>query len=284
MLDHAWLRSFLAVARVRNFTHAAANLGLRQPTVSEHVRKLETEFDVRLFLRDTHSVALTRDGEAMVGFANSILETCERAQRHFRQTDIGGSITVGVTEDVALAGLPELLRGFRAEHPRVSLELTVGLSEILRGRFERCELDMIVIKRRKADTQGEPIWLERLCWVAAADFRLPVDEPLPLILLSQPAITRDLALAALERAQMSWRVVCTSDSQSGVHAALEAGLGIAPHARSLIPTGLRELRDPDLPLLAEVEFAIFAGSKSKRYPGNALYDAITRKGPSIFAP
>ena len=71
MYDPDLLRSFLAVAQSLSFTHAAANLGLGQPTVSQHVRKLELALGRPLFVRDTRSVTLTSDGEAMAGFARS---------------------------------------------------------------------------------------------------------------------------------------------------------------------------------------------------------------------
>src|SRR3546814_3672207 len=70
----------------------------------------------------------------MFGFARSILDTNDRALRHFARTDLSGSVRLGVTEDVVLAGLPELLRRFTAEHPHVALELTIGLSEDLREK------------------------------------------------------------------------------------------------------------------------------------------------------
>src|SRR3546814_17815506 len=97
--------------------------------VMEQVRKVEAACGRRLFVRYTPSVRLTIDGEAMIGFARSILDTNDRALRHFARTDLSGSVRLGVTEDVVLAGLPELLRRFTAEHPHVALELPLGLSE-----------------------------------------------------------------------------------------------------------------------------------------------------------
>ena len=81
MLDPTLLQSFLAVAQTRNFTEAGRRLGLQQSTVSQHVRKLEAASGRKLFLRDTHRVVPTADGEAMVGFARSILDANERAQQ-----------------------------------------------------------------------------------------------------------------------------------------------------------------------------------------------------------
>ncbi|MBO9379753.1 LysR family transcriptional regulator [Sphingomonas histidinilytica] len=278
MLDPAWLRSFVTVARTLSFTQAAALLGTRQSTVSEHVRKLEAVSGVRLFVRDTHMVALTSDGEAMIGFATSILDTQDRALRHFARGDLEGRIRLGVSEDIVLAGLPLLLRRFTAEHPKVVLELTVGLSEILRDRFAQGELDFAFLKRRGGGGAGEGVWRDPLVWMAAPDFRLDRDQPLPLIVLAPPAITRMSALEALERAGRPWRLMCTSESQSGIHAAVAAGLGVAPHARSLLPEGLVELRDDRLPPLDEVEFVILVGQPARRDPARALVEMIKTNG------
>jgi len=65
MLEPVLLESFLAVAQARNFSEAGRRLGLRQSTISQHIRKLEDAAGRRLFVRDTHSVMPTADGEAM---------------------------------------------------------------------------------------------------------------------------------------------------------------------------------------------------------------------------
>ncbi|KKC26342.1 LysR family transcriptional regulator [Sphingomonas sp. SRS2] len=278
MLDPVWLQSFVAVARTLNFTLAGASLNLRQSTVSEHVRKLEASCGARLFIRDTHSVRLTSDGEAMVGFARSILDTNDRALRHFSRAEISGSVRLGVTEDVVLAGLPELLRRFKGEHPRVSLELIIGLSENLRQSLELGMLDLAFIKRRSGETQGELVWREPLIWIAESGFILDTAQPVPLIVLTPPAITRTAALMALESVGSNWQVVCTSETQSGIHAALAAGLGVAPHARSLVPPGLAEIASNDLPPLGDVEFVVLAGRQGHRNPARALVDAIKQNG------
>src|SRR3546814_5431659 len=106
MLDPNWLKSFVAVARTLSFTLAGASLNLRQSTVSEHVRKLEAACGRRLFVRDTHSVRLTIDGEAMIGFARSILDTNDRALRHFARTDLSGSVRLGDRQSTRLNSSP----------------------------------------------------------------------------------------------------------------------------------------------------------------------------------
>ena len=67
MYEPELLRTFLAVAHALSFTRAAAALGLRQSTVSQHVRRLEEAVGRELFVRDTRKVVLTADGEALTG-------------------------------------------------------------------------------------------------------------------------------------------------------------------------------------------------------------------------
>src|SRR5438270_4362775 len=99
MLDPVLLESFLAVTQTRNFTEAGRRLGLRQSTVSQHIRRLEEEAGRRLFTRDTHSVLPTADGEAMEGFARSILEANARARHYFAGSQPRGRVRFGASED-----------------------------------------------------------------------------------------------------------------------------------------------------------------------------------------
>src|SRR6201995_942410 len=126
MLDPVLLQTFLAIAQTRSFTRAAERLGLRQSTVSQHIRKLEGEAGRRLFVRDTHSVTMTADGEAMIEFARGILAANERAERYFAGSELRGRLRFGASEDFVTSLLPEVLREFVRTHPLVEFELTVG--------------------------------------------------------------------------------------------------------------------------------------------------------------
>jgi DNA-binding transcriptional LysR family regulator len=107
MYDPSQLRTFLTVAQTLSFTQAARRLGLRQSTVSQHVRRLEDATGRQLFTRDTHSVELTEDGEAMLGFARRILDVHEQASAFFTGTRLRGRLRFGASEDFVLTRLPE---------------------------------------------------------------------------------------------------------------------------------------------------------------------------------
>jgi DNA-binding transcriptional LysR family regulator len=281
MFDPVVLRSFLAVAQTRNFTEAGRRLGLQQSTVSQHVRKLEKAAGRRLFIRDTHRVTPTADGEAMAGFARSILEANERAQQYFSGAEVRGRLRFGTSEDFVSSRLPEILRDFTRRHPAVDLELTVAVSAALNTALDRGELDLVLGKRRLEEARGRLVWRDRLAWLCGPGFAVDPQTPLPLILYPAPSVTRDIALETLERHGRPWRIVCVSTSLSGLRAAALAGLGIMLHARGLMPAGLVEapsaLRLPDA---GEVEF-VLAARRGARGPQRALAETILASGDRL---
>ena len=204
VLDPVWLKTFLMVAETRSFTRAADRLALRQSTVSQHIRKLEQATTQQLFVRDTHSVELTSDGEAMVGFAGNVIDTIDRAMSYFTGEELRGRVRFGASEDFVAGPLAEILREFRRTHPRVDLELTVDLSGVLHQRLRAGELDLVLGKRRTGEDVGSPLWTDRLVWVSRDGFRLDPDAPVPLIAYPAPSITRARALEVLQRNGKQW--------------------------------------------------------------------------------
>ncbi|MFJ3336932.1 LysR substrate-binding domain-containing protein [Streptomyces sp. NPDC086766] len=284
MYEPAHLRTFLAVAQTLSFTQAGRRLGLRQSTVSQHVRRLEDATGRLLFARDTHSVELTEDGEAMLGFARRILQAHEQAAAFFTGTRVRGRLRFGASEDFVLTRLPEILEGFRYEHPEVDLELTVELSGTLHERLAAGRLDLVLAKRRPEDPRGELVWHDQLVWIGAERLRLDPDRPVPLIVYPPPGISRALAFEALERQGRPWRVACTSGSLNGLIAAARAGLGVMAHARGLVPPGL--VRVPEragLPELGQVDFVLVHGRRrpSAQHAADALATAILAGGDRL---
>lgn len=287
MFDPVQLRTFLAVAQTLSFTQAAHRLGLRQSTVSQHIRKLEEAAGRRLFARDTHGVELTEDGEAMLGFARTILEANERAAGFFAGTRLRGRLRFGASEDFVLTRLPEVLEGFRRDHPEVDLELTVELSGTLHELLAAGRLDLVLAKRRPEQTRGRLVWRDRLVWVGTERLRLDPQRPVPLVVYPPPAVTRDRALEALERQGRAWRITCTSGSLNGLVAATRAGLGVMAHSLGMIPPGLVRLPSrAGLPELGGVDFVLLHGGRERaaRGPAEALAAAILAGGDRLHMP
>lgn len=275
MYDPELLRSFLAVAQTLSFTQAGASLGIRQPTVSQHIRKLEDAVGRPLFVRDTHSVALTSDGEAMADFARTILAAHEQAVSYFTGSGLSGRLRVGVTDDLALTPLPKILREFRQLYPRLELDLTVAQSGSLHRRVESGHLDLAFVKQSAGLGLGRLVRRDKLAWAAVQGGRLEPGRPLDLVVYRAPSITRTLGVEALERAARPYRVACTVRGVNGVIAGVRAGLGIAIFARSLIPEDLIELpAAAGLPELGEIDLVLLT---NPRATANDAAEALTQR-------
>ena len=147
MYDPELLQTFLAVEQSLNFTAAGVSRGISQPTVSQQVRRLEEAVGRPLVVRDTRSVSLTADGEALAGFAREILAAHDRAVGYFTGLHVSGRLRFGVTDDLAMTPLPRILREFRRLHPQINLELTVLQNDRLIRRLESGYVDVAFVKR-----------------------------------------------------------------------------------------------------------------------------------------
>ncbi|SDO58806.1 DNA-binding transcriptional regulator, LysR family [Nakamurella panacisegetis] len=277
--DH--LRTFLAVAGTLSFTRAAAELGLGQPTVSQHIRKLEASVGRPLFLRDTRTVTLTADGEAMAGFARTILAAQQEAAAYFTGSGLRGRLRFGVSDDLALTALPRILRDFRRLYPRIDLELTVGQSGNLHRRLESGHLDLAFVKHQPGDGRASVVRRDRLIWAAAEGTVLETARPVPLVVYQAPSLSRAIGVRALDAAGRSYRITCTVRGVNGVLAAVRAGLGIAVFARSLAPRDLIEVSAAALPDLGEVDFVLLTGPRAPADATTALTTAILGNNPQL---
>ena len=269
------LSSFVTVANSRSFTEAGKRLGLGQSTVSQHVRRLEGLTGRRLFERDTHSVSLTEDGQAMLIFAQSILDTQERARRFFAGSELRGHLRFGSSEDFVLSRLPAILRNFTRRHTEVDLELTIALSGELNQMLAAGELDLALTKRRIGEESGEFVSREKLVWIGTESADFSNHPTLPLVMYPPPSITRSAAIESLDAAGIPWRIVCTCTGLVGLRAATMAGFGVMVQPLSLIPPGLVALPPaPNLPPLEDTEFVLTGNSKILRGPAAELAQAI----------
>jgi DNA-binding transcriptional LysR family regulator len=210
----------------------------------------------------------------MIRFARDVLDSHDRLRAFFSPSGLRGRIRLGVSEDYTLSALAQVLARFADRHPSVDLQLTVGLSRTLYQAYDAGELDVIFCKRRRGDSRGALVWAEDLIWAGRPGFLPDPALPLPLVLYPPPSMTRTLALDALEAAGRSWRIACTSGSLMGVRAAVEAGLGIAPHSAKVMPPGLAPVPEmAGLPAIGEVEFVVL-GAGGHHATAMALQETI----------
>jgi DNA-binding transcriptional LysR family regulator len=273
--DPVQLKSFLAVAETRNFTRAAERLGISQPTVSQHVRKLEQAAKRVLVARDTRDVRLTDNGDAMAGFARTILAANDAATRYFSGAAMRGRLRFGTADDLAITGLPRILREFRQLYPQINLELTVSQSDQLHRRLKAGQLDLVFVKWVSGAQEGEVVKQDTFAWVGLEQTVLEPGSPVPVIVYPAPSLSRRLALDALEDAGRTWRITCSTKQISGVLAALRAGIGIAVMPTSLVPDDLKVITKRfDLPPVGDVDFTLIRNPHANTEVVDALTQAI----------
>ena len=119
------LRYFLALAGELHFGRAAQRLGLSQPPLTVAIQQLESEVGAALFLRNSRGVQLTAAGQALVPAAQAAIDQAALALSAARDAASGqvGRLSVGFAGTMLYRGLPQMLRRFQAEHPRLQLNL-----------------------------------------------------------------------------------------------------------------------------------------------------------------
>lgn len=119
------LRCFVALAEERHFGRAAARLAMTQPPLTTAIQQLEASVGARLFERNSRGVAITAAGAALLPRALALLEQAAAAAREARDVGLGlaGSLRIGFAGTVLYRGLPQVLQGFAAAHPRLRLSL-----------------------------------------------------------------------------------------------------------------------------------------------------------------
>jgi DNA-binding transcriptional LysR family regulator len=282
VFDPVLLKTFVTVAETLNFTATGQLLGLSQPTISQHIRKLEIAAGRNLVVRDTREMRLTDNGDAMLGFARTILAAHDQASSYFTGSAMRGRLRFGSADDLALTQLPQILRDFRQLYPHINLELTVNQSTVLSRRLLAGQLDLVYIKREPDSAGGRVARRDRLVWVGHRNLNLEPGQPVPLIAYQAPSLSRTATITALESVGRTWRITCNVREINGVLAATRAGIGIAAFPQSLIPPDLAELAPSlGLPVLGDVDFSLLDNPTSAREPIDALVTAIIARQGSM---
>lgn len=123
------LRAFVMAVRLGSFTAAAHELGMAQASISELVRRLEEEFQLRLFVRGARRLGLTDAGEVLLPYAEQALAAVDSASGALDAIHSleGGSVNFGLLRNWNHYGLGDIPIKFNADYPSVRLRL-VGLS------------------------------------------------------------------------------------------------------------------------------------------------------------
>lgn len=174
MIDRYMLRYFLAVAENGNFSRAAKQVSVTQPTLSAGIAKLEKQVGARLFDRDTKRVALTPAGSRFLLRARRIAAEYDLALQELHGAPEPRVLRVGVLRTIPTPLVEDLVASHRRAGGNEALELLDGSERDLAERLDRGRLDiaLTVIRPHHARFRPETLRSERYLMV------LPAEHPL----------------------------------------------------------------------------------------------------------
>jgi DNA-binding transcriptional LysR family regulator len=249
------LQAFLAVARHRNFTRAARELGVSRSAVSQAVRQLEEHVRVVLLARTTRSVSLTEAGRRLVDGAGpafgSVVSALSEVSAQPGETV--GRLRLSVPRVAVPFMIDPVLPAFRARHPRVEIEVVVEerFVDIVAEGYdagvrltEAIERDMVQVRLTdpfRFVVVGAPAYLAR-----HGKPERPEDLLRHECIALRAQTSHALYVWELERGRKSWRIpirsaVVSNDSRLTVSMA-EQGLGLAYAFEPMVLDPLRSGR------------------------------------------
>lgn len=148
-MDLKQIQYFVALYEEQSVTRAAQRLNIVQPALSMQIAKLERDVGRQLFRRSARGMTPTPAGDEMHATFAPIVSafTTARAKVVRSGGQLSGHVQVGVVASLGHSVLPNTLIQFMAEHPRVTLSFTEGLTESISESVANGQLDLAFINR-----------------------------------------------------------------------------------------------------------------------------------------
>lgn len=275
MLDIDALRTFVSVVDHGSFAAAADRVNRTQAAVTQRIQRLESGIGRPLFRKVGRAKRLTEDGVALLDYARRILSLHDEACASLIGTKVTGQIRLGSPDDATETILPGLLRRFSTIFPDVRVVIQIARSAFLMQSLKQGEIDLAISTREDVSHPRLRLRTAPTVWLAAADFKVPRNEPIPLVMHDEPSLYRSIALDALERAHIPHRLNHISASLSGIRAAVRAGLGITARSIETIEPAFRVLGGTDgLPPLPDVSMYLYLASLNSHPTARRLFDIL----------
>jgi len=270
------LRGFVAVAQVGNFTRAAEQLHLAQPSLSRQIALLEHDLGAELFHRARTGSTLTTAGESLLPLARRMLADAESVRREIDELAglRRGRVRLGATPTLCISLVAEVLSAFHAAYPAIELHISEHGSRRLLDELAGGELDLALITT--SDTASAerftvtPLLVEELVVisssaapaVASGDrMRLADVADLPQVVFASSYDLRRTTDAAFLAAGLTPRAVVEGAEMDAVIRFVERGIGVAivPAMVLVERPGLRSMRLIGPTLTRTISIARVAG-------------------------
>jgi DNA-binding transcriptional LysR family regulator len=292
-MDLRRLEVFCKVYELKSFSRAGKACLLSQPTVSEHIRHLETHLDVRLFDRLGREVVPTRAGEILYNYARRMLNLKREASQTLARYrgKMSGDLELGGSTIPGQYILPSLIGRFREKFPNIFTKLVIAdtmkiANMVLDGGLE---LGVVGAKIKNNKLQFKKLFYDELVlavspdhhWAKRSAIRLEELSHAPFIMREQGSGTRMTMLEILEQAGLDareFKAVAEMGSTDAIRQAIKAKVGVSILSRRAIADELQFERLCHIPvqgLSLTRHFYLVTHKKRSRSPlGQAFVDYL----------
>ena len=239
-MDIRHLKYFVAISEERSLSAASQRLGVAQPSLSQHVIKLEEELGVPLMVRSPRGIVLTEEGNLLVRHARAICRSLDVCVAEMKEAGgvLRGPVAFGMPPSVSMVLSVPLAETVRVEMPSVRLQAIEAMSGYLKSWVEDGTVDLAFLYDldRKEHFHARHILDEQLCFFSAPD-AWPLDtapgHPVPLakiaaldLILPSPThgLTRTIAKHASARG-IALNVVIEMDAMTQIKELVARGSG-----------------------------------------------------------
>jgi DNA-binding transcriptional LysR family regulator len=237
-MDIAALKTFLAVAKERSFSRAAAKVHRTQPAVSQAIRRLETDVGEVLFDRSSKSGILTEAGKVLHSYGQRLVnlaEETESAMRELRDLQ-RGRVLIGANEAAVHTLLP-LIGRFRQRLPDIAIDVRRVPARQIAVEVQQGSLDFGALTFHPAETGllEIPVGTDELVLLvhpehALAERRQVTMDELAtesVVAHNDPSPARERVLRLFDQRRIPLRMVISLPSLDGIKRAVELKLGVA---------------------------------------------------------
>ncbi len=186
-MDIRHLRYFIAISEAASLSAASLRLGVAQPSLSQHVIRLEEELGVALVVRSPRGIQLTEEGRLLAAHARGIVQSLDACVAEIRALDgvARGTVAFGMPPSVSMVMSVPLAETVRVEFPQVRLQAIEAMSGFIKGWIEDGTVDLgfLYDLDRKEHFTARHVLDEELCFFSAPDawpLDLPPGAPVPL--------------------------------------------------------------------------------------------------------
>ncbi|TDF98042.1 LysR substrate-binding domain-containing protein [Paenibacillus piri] len=273
------LQIVVLLEKYKKITAVADELGLKQPTVTFHMKSLEQELGVQLFETRSGKVHLTEAGKSLFHYSvkiNSLAQEAERVVKEFDQLG-RGSLKIGASYVPGTYILPRILSGFAKSYPRISLSLMVRTAPVVKELLLNHEIDLGIVSCEPF--QLPPLLAETLCedelvlimspqhWLAGHSQLYPDQlEQVPFLLHSPESSTRQLTSKWAQSNRIELNAHMELDSLEAIKQTVMLGEGVSFVSRIAVRKELEngELLIRQIPQNAYNRYVFFAYNLDRR--------------------